>query len=95
MKKLQYCVYVLYSLKDGKFYSGFTSDLKTRLTYHFRGSAKSTADRRPLHLIFCEYFLSKKDTLRRERYFKTSPGKKALKLILRESLVEYKNISPG
>ena len=86
MPKLQHCVYVLLSHKDKKFYIGYTTNLKQRLTDHFHGDSKATAPRRPFKLIFCEYFLSKKDAQRRERYFKTSPGKKALKLMLRESL---------
>ena len=86
MAKLQHCVYVLLSLKDNKLYIGYTSDLKKRLTYHFNGQSKTTAPRRPFKLIFCEYFISKLDASRRERYFKTSPGKKSLKLITRESL---------
>jgi len=85
MSKLQDCVYVLYSLKDGQLYIGSSSNLKQRLTDHFHGYAKSTAFRRPFKLIFCEYFLSKTDALRREKYFKTNPGKRCLKLILRES----------
>ena len=86
MPKLLYCVYVLLSLKDGKFYIGFTTNLKQRLTDHFHGQSKATFPRRPFKLIFCEYFLSKKDAMRRERYFKTSYGKKALKIMLREGL---------
>jgi len=86
MKKLQYCVYVLYSLKDKSLYIGFTENLKQRLTDHFRGNSKSTAPRRPLKLIFCEYFLSKKDAWRREKYFKTTKGKRTLKLLLKNSL---------
>jgi putative endonuclease len=83
--KLKYCVYVLESQKDHKLYIGQSSNLKQRLSEHHRGNSKSTAPRRPLKLIFCEYFLSKTDALRRERYFKTTAGKKALKLMLRES----------
>jgi len=86
MSKLQYCVYVLYSLKDGNLYIGCSSNLKERLTSHFHGYSKSTACRRPFRLIFCEYFLSKSDALRREKYFKTDAGKRSLKLIMRESL---------
>ena len=88
--KLSYCVYVLYSLKDKLLYIGSTSNLKGRLTDHFHGEVKSTSPRRPFRLIFCEYFLSKRDALRRERYFKTDPGKKSLKLIVRESLKEVR-----
>ena len=88
MKKLQYCVYVLYSLKDNKNYVGFTTNLHQRLTSHINGKTLSTQFRRPFTLIFCEYFLSKTDALRREKYFKTTAGKRGLKLMLRESLKE-------
>ena len=87
--KLQYSVYVLFSQKDKKLYIGSTSNLKNRLTDHFQGGTKSTAPRRPFKLVFCEYFVAKKDALRREKYFKTTPGKKSLKLIARESIKTY------
>jgi putative endonuclease len=93
MSKLQYCVYVLLSLKDKKLYIGSTSNLKQRLTDHFHGQSKATASRRPFKLIFCEYFLSKKDAMRREGYFKTTAGKKALKLMLRKSLTEVEKMT--
>jgi predicted GIY-YIG superfamily endonuclease len=40
-------------------------------------------------LIFCEYFLSKADAQRREKYFKTTKGKRTLKLILKNSLIYH------
>lgn len=92
MKKLEYCVYVLFSLKDKQFYIGYTTDLKQRLTDHFHGHSTNTSFRRPLVLIFCEYFLSKKDAARREEYSKTSSGKRTLKLMLRNSL---SNLQPN
>jgi putative endonuclease len=91
MQKLEHVVYVLFSLKDHHLYIGSSSNLKRRLTEHFHGQSKSTAPRRPFQLIFCEYFLSKTDALRREKYFKTDSGKRMLRLILRES---YKMIHP-
>lgn len=91
MKKLQYCVYVLYSLKDFKFYIDYTTNLHQRLTYHIKGDSLATKFRRPFILLFCEYFFSKHDALRREKYFKTNIGKKALKLMLKDSLEEIKN----
>lgn len=87
MSKLEHCTYVLLSLKDNKLYIGSTTNLKQRLTDHFHGNAKSTAPRRPFRLIFCEYFVAKADALRREKYFKTTAGKKSLRLIARSSLV--------
>lgn len=88
MSTLQYCVYILVSLKDNKFYIGLTTDLKLRLTDHFKGRSFATAPRRPFKLIYCEYFLSKHDAYRRERYLKTSVGKRMLKLLLKQTLKE-------
>lgn len=84
--KLQYCVYVLLSMRDSHFYIGYTTDLKRRLTEHYNGYSKATAPRRPFRLIFCEYFVSQGDALRREGYLKTTAGRKGLKLILRDAL---------
>ena len=88
MKKLQYCVYVLFSLKDYKFYIGYTTNLHERLTSHIKGQSKATSARRPLILVFCEYFFSKHDATRREKYLKTNVGKKMLKFLLKETLKE-------
>ena len=86
VSKLLYCVYILHSLKDKDFYIGSTRNLKERLTNHFHGQVLSTKGRRPLILVFCEYFRSKMDALRREKYFKTSAGKRTLRLMLQDSL---------
>jgi putative endonuclease len=81
--QLPYCVYVLYSEKDWLLYIGYSSNLEKRIEKHNSGGCKSTAPRRPLKLIFCEYYLFKQDAMKREDYFKTTAGKKALKLMLR------------
>lgn len=83
-----YFVYVLQSLKDKKFYIGFTSNIKRRLEEHRIGGSNSTKKRLPFRLVFCEAFISEKDAKRRERYFKTTKGKRALKLMLKTSLNE-------
>lgn len=88
MTLLPYCVYVLYSLQDHHLYVGFTTDLEDRLARHHQGRSRSTASRRPLELIFCEYYLAKDDAQRRERYLKSTPGRKALKLMLQRTLEE-------
>lgn len=88
--KLQHCVYVLFSESDSNLYVGYSTDLKQRLTAHFDGHVPSTAPRRPLRLIYCEYHASRTDALRREDYLKTSSGKKALKLMCRDALAEFR-----
>jgi putative endonuclease len=81
-----YYVYVLLSLKDKKFYIGFTNDLKRRLKEHDSGKNISTKSRFPFELIYYEAHLSKADAMRRERYFKTTKGKSTLRQMLRDSL---------
>jgi len=62
--------YILKSLKDGKLYKGFTSDLRKRLAAHNSGSSKSTKNRRPFKLIYYEAFASKRDAMNREKQMK-------------------------
>ena len=78
-----YYVYVLLC-GDGKLYTGYTSDLKKRVERHRKGQVASTKGRRPVRLIFYEAFSNRKDAERREKYFKKTAGKRALKLMLRE-----------
>jgi len=83
-----YYTYVLFSLKDKKFYSGFSTDLDHRMHKHNKGDTPSTKYRRPLLLIFYEAYLNKRDALRREKYFKTAKGKTTLRTMLTEYLRE-------
>ena len=47
-------IYVLFSSKDGNFYTGFTEDLKNRLDEHNAVKVISTKFRRPFELIYFE-----------------------------------------
>ena len=79
-------VYVLLT-QSKKLYIGRTSDLKRRLQEHKGQKVKTTKRLKPIKLIFYEVFLAKTDAVRRERYFKTSKGKRSLKLMLQDSLL--------
>jgi putative endonuclease len=81
-----YYVYVLLSEKDDQFYIGFTKDLKTRLAEHNKGYVKSTKERKPFKLIYYEASFDQEDALRREKYLKSSWGKRYLKNRLRSFL---------
>ena len=78
-----YYTYILQSEKDKKLYIGSTSDLRNRFKQHNEGKVFSTKGRLPLSLIFYEAYVEQKDAIRREKYFKTNPGKRTLKLMLR------------
>jgi len=72
-------VYVLLSLKDNKFYTGYTNNLRRRFYEHQRGTVFSTKSRYPLKLIYCEACLNLEDAKEREKYLKTAWGKRYLK----------------
>ena len=80
-----YYVYVLYQESRRKFYVGFTNNLKRRLTEHLKNKVRSTRFKKSApRLVFYEAFISEKAARKRERYFKTTKGKRMLKLILRD-----------
>lgn len=83
---LPFCVYILFSEKDHLLYIGFTSNLERRIEQHNAGFTKSTSCRRPLKLVFCEHYLFENDARKREMYFKSTAGKKAIKLMLNSTL---------
>lgn len=85
---MMYFTYVLRSMRDGKMYVGFTSDLRRRFSEHQQGRNVSTKNRRPFELLFYEAFKDERDALRRESYFKTNKGKIALRQIIRHSFNE-------
>jgi len=71
--------YVLLSQKDKKFYTGFTKDINNRIKKHNNGLVESTKNRRPLKLIYCEACLNKEDAIHREKYLKTTYGRRYIK----------------
>lgn len=81
-----YYVYILQSLKKPVWlYKGSTSDLKKRIIEHNKGKNFSTAPYAPFKLIYYEAYLLKKDAEAREKYLKTSMGRR----IIRKQLVNY------
>jgi putative endonuclease len=78
--------YVILSEKDGKFYTGFTGDLRNRLAEHNAGKVASTKNRGPFVLIYYEACLNEQDATAREKYLKTGMGKRYLKNRLKRFL---------
>jgi putative endonuclease len=84
-------VYVLFSKKDDEFYIGYTRDLKRRFNEHNAKKNFSTKGRFPLLLIYIEACINEEDSKRREKYLKTTQGRRFLKLRLRRLLQELRN----
>lgn len=71
--------YVLKSKVDGKFYIGFTDNLRRRFLAHNNGKVLSTKHRRLFEMVYYEACLSKEKAIKREKYFKTGFGRRFLK----------------
>ena len=75
----KFYVYTLLSLKDNNVYVGFTKDLDNRIKTHNDGKVKSTKNRLPVKLIYWEGCLNQSDATGREKYLKSSWGKRFIK----------------
>jgi len=80
-----YYVYFLF-LNNGDIYKGSTNDLKRRISEHKLGKVISTRYKRPFEFIAYEAYLLKSDVLRREKFLKTTEGKRLLELQLKDCL---------
>lgn len=78
-----YYVYVL-ERNDGKFYIGYTEDLKRRVKEHNQGLNVSTKSYRPLECVYYEACRDEDDAKRREKYLKKTQGGRLLKRRLKE-----------
>lgn len=83
-------VYVLQSDLDKKFYTGITQDLMKRVGEHNSGVSKATKTRVPLKLVYYEFCLNHKDAMKRERYLKTTWGKRYINNRITNYLQETK-----
>jgi len=89
-----YYVYILL-LNNKDLYKGSTSDLRVRLRDHQNGKVESTRNFRPLKLVHYEGFVMKSDAERRERFLKTTEGRRLLRQQIRDILEKLNNKTEG
>ena len=77
-----YYVYVMRSIPSGRLYKGFCSDLENRLLQHNAGKTKSTKAFIPWEIVYFEKYNALEEAIARERYLKTSVGRRFLKKTL-------------
>ncbi len=76
-----YSVYILYSQKHQKHYTGFTSNLEQRLLSHHKLGKDWTARYRPWQLIYVKEFITKKEATEYEKWLKTGAGRDFIKTL--------------
>ena len=72
-------VYILFSLKDYKTYTGSTDNFERRFQQHKSGQVKATRNILPLKLFFTETFPTLEEARKREIWWKSSNGRRKLK----------------
>ena len=63
-------VYILKSLKDGKYYIGHTDNLERRLADHNRGKSQSIRARGPFQIVYVEEHETRIKAVQREKQIK-------------------------
>jgi putative endonuclease len=77
-----YIVYILKSIKNGKYYVGYTSNLGRRVNYHNSGKNISTKPGMPWIVVYSEKFKDKKVAWLREKQIKNYKGGEAFKKLV-------------
>ncbi|HVZ58436.1 MAG TPA: GIY-YIG nuclease family protein [Patescibacteria group bacterium] len=74
-----FSTYILISREKQKTYTGHTDNLKRRLIEH--NSGRSTFSKRhvPWIVLYEELFETKKESIKKERYFKSAAGRRWIK----------------
>jgi putative endonuclease len=78
-KANMYSVYIIHSKTSDKTYTGYTSDIETRILEHNSGRVRSTKAFIPYDLIYREDYEDKTTARKRELYLKTGQGRKWVK----------------
>jgi putative endonuclease len=73
---MSYYVYILYSKKLDRYYTGYCEDISTRLTKHNFGSTPSTKPGIPWILAYTEEFNIKTEAMHREKQIKQMKSRK-------------------
>ena len=81
-------VYILESEKNDSWYIGTTNDLKQRFKEHNQGLNLSTKRYTPWSLIYYEACCNESDAVRREKWLKSTHGRRMIKARIREYLYE-------
>ncbi len=68
--KMKFYTYIIYSKSSDKYYTGYCSNIETRLEKHNFGATRSTKPGRPWILVYSESFHSKREAIQRESEIK-------------------------
>jgi putative endonuclease len=77
-----YYIYILWFVRDGTKYIGYTENLLRRVREHLKGKGKYTSGKGEFKLIYVERYDNKQEAKGREKYLKSRSGRRYLATIL-------------
>ncbi|MCX5694748.1 MAG: GIY-YIG nuclease family protein [Candidatus Omnitrophica bacterium] len=75
-------VYVLLNDAKTRTYTGVSDDVDERLKEHNSGRVKSSSSYRPYKVIHTEFFTTLSEARQREKFYKSTTGRRRLKEML-------------
>ena len=77
-----WCVYIIYSHKIDRYYTGYTDDLEWRIERHNCGWGKYTKRGIPWELKYDEKYQTKSEAIKREREIKRKKSRKYIEELI-------------
>jgi putative endonuclease len=91
---MEYVVYILFSESSQRNYTGYTSNLITRMSSHNVFGNDSTRLYRPWIVVHLEFFETKSEALKKEKYYKSGRGSQLKKKIIEEFIARWAHTLP-
>lgn len=80
-----FAMYILQSIKSGKYYIGSTDNLDKRLKRHNNGYSRYTKGKGPFKVVYKEEFASRAEAKKREYYIKSLKSRSAIERLIDKS----------
>ena len=91
---MEFVVYILYSEKSNRNYTGYTTHLIERFRSHNIYGKDSTKLYRPWIVVHVEFYETKEQTMKREKYFKSGRGSLLKNQIINEFVSRWAHTLP-
>lgn len=91
---MDFVVYILFSSKSKRNYTGYTTNLIERFKSHNIYGKDSTRFYRPWIVVHVEFFSTKEEALNREKYFKAGRGSALKNNLINQYLQRWAHTLP-
>ena len=79
---MKHFVFIIKSLKDGRYYKGMTTNLTNRIKEHNAGRTFSTKVFVPWELVYYEEYSTRSEARAREKFLKSGQGRNFIKRMI-------------